>query len=449
MNRAAAHTDHASIARFIALLHRTIGLDAESIGAGAIERAVRERLADWRAHGHAGASLDDYWYALNTDPARLQDLIEAVVVPETWFFRDPEAFAALVRLAKARLRDAPFRPVRVLSLPCSSGEEAYSAAMAMLDAGFAPEQFVIEAIDVSERALARARRAHYGRNAFRGHALSFRERHFTASGDGWQLDPRVARSARFTQTNLLKLDPATYESFDFIFCRNVLIYFDRDTQRAALRVIDGLLADGGTLFVGPAETGLLMREGMSSAKIPLAFAFRRVAAEVARVGFAPSPALGEFASPLARREFAPSSPPARAAFVPMAAPPRVQATSANLVPTPSTTLTSSALSSLSAPSLAHARALADAGKLAQAASAARGYLDAHPSSADAYYLLGVIADAQGDADDARANYKRALYLDPAHGEALTHLAAVLELDGDEAGARRLLERAGRVGGRRS
>jgi chemotaxis protein methyltransferase WspC len=94
--------------------------------------------------------------------------------------------------------------------------------------------------------------------------------------------------------------------------------------------------------------------------------------------------------------------------------------------------------------LDEAHTLADAGNLDAAAVAARAYLAAHPSSASAYYLLGLIADARGVTPEARTHYKRALYLDPAHREALTHLAAVLELDGDEAGARLLLARADRV-----
>jgi chemotaxis protein methyltransferase WspC len=94
--------------------------------------------------------------------------------------------------------------------------------------------------------------------------------------------------------------------------------------------------------------------------------------------------------------------------------------------------------------LAAARALADQGELEAAAEAARRYLKAHASSADAHYLLGVIADARGDQAESRRCYRRALYLDPVHREALTHLAAVLALDGDEAAARLLIARAERV-----
>ncbi|KXU94284.1 chemotaxis protein CheR [Caballeronia megalochromosomata] len=427
----AGHAEPFGIGRFIELLHRTIGLDAESIGANAVSRAVRERYTLWR--DEQGGTLDDYYCAVTQDAARMQELIEAVVVPETWFFRDPEAFAALARLARVRLHERPAKPLRVLSAPCSTGEEAYSVAMALIEAGIPAERFSIDAIDVSERALAIARRAHYGRNAFRGRSLDFRDRHFRAADGGWQLDPAVAQSVRFSQVNLLQLDTHAFEHFDFILCRNVLIYFDRDTQCDVFRVLDRLLAEGGTLFVGPAETGLLMREGMSSANIPLAFAFNRAERGCTSVFNGAWPALPVVRTP----------PPMKPAFILPAwasAPPVVRAAPVakpreeiRVQPDPAHGLT-------------HARQLADAGQLDAAASAALAYLDVNPSNADAYYLLGVIADARGEQQASRGHYRRALYLDPAHREALTHLAACLSLDGDESGARRLLARAERVMG---
>jgi chemotaxis protein methyltransferase WspC len=448
MNHPHVHHDHALTERFIDLLHRTIGLDAESIGSGAIVRAVRECFTAWRERGDQapGATLDDYWHAVNADARRLQDLIEAVVVPETWFFRHAEAFSALTRLARLRLHDEPSRPVRVLSLPCSTGEEAYSIAMALTDAGIPPERFSIDAIDVSEAALALARRAQYGRNAFRGHAEAFRgfrERHFERVQDGWRLGAGIAARVRFTQANLLQLDPHAFERFDFVFCRNVLIYFDPGTQSAALRVLDALLAEGGVMFVGPAETGLLMREGMSSAKVPLAFAFRRGEAAARREPWAPA-----FVAPAAWATTARvvDQVPTIGALKPFAMTPwPAPAASRGKAP-----LAISLLAPVTPPpavgdsTLARARALADAGDLARAAAAARRYLEAHAASADAYYLLGVIADARGEAAESRGHYKRALYLDPSHREALTHLAALLQLAGDAAGAGLLLARAERL-----
>ncbi|MDR5775967.1 MULTISPECIES: CheR family methyltransferase [unclassified Caballeronia] len=427
--------------RFTELLHRTIGLDAESIGTNAVMRAVRERFDASRA-----VTLDDYYHAVSNDPALMQELIEAVVVPETWFFRDPEVYTALARLARIRLSERPSNKVRVLSLPCSMGEEAYSVAMALSDAGIAADRFVIEAIDVSERALSHARRAHYGRNAFRGRALGFRDRHFRATEDGWQLDERMARCVRFTQANLFQLDARMFERFDFILCRNVLIYFDRETQSAALRVLDSLLADGGMLFIGPAETGLLMREGMSPANIPLAFAFRRPEREIVNAAPPIKPAAsGEFVMPAWARgatrvdssKVSVSKPMAFAAPA-MALHRTSTPVSVNPALAPASTPTPT-----STPTLAQAHALADAGSLIEAESIARGWLHKHPASADAYYLLGVIADARNAHDESRAHYRRALYLDPTHREALTHLAALLQLDGDTDRARIMLARAER------
>ncbi|SAK89799.1 MCP methyltransferase, CheR-type [Caballeronia fortuita] len=433
--------DSSGVGRFIDLLHRTIGLDAESIGANAVARAVRERYHLWR--DERGGTLDDYYRAVTQDGAHMQELIDAVVVPETWFFRDPEAYAALARLARVRLHERPAKPVRVLSAPCSTGEEAYTVAMSLLEAGIPAERFTIDAIDVSERALAIARRAHYGRNAFRGRALDYRDRHFVASDGGWQLDPAIAQSVCFSQANLLQLDALAFERFDFILCRNVLIYFDRDTQCAALRVLDGLLAQGGTLFVGPAETGLLMREGMSSANIPLAFAFNRPEHERANVfrgGWPRQHTPHSQHAPHSQHDPQIIAKPIKPAFVLPAwasAPPPVRATPV---------MTPREEAPKEPANLTHARALADAGQLDDAARAAHAYLSAHPSNADAYYLLGVIADARGERQASRGHYRRALYLDPAHREALAHLAACLSLDGDESGARLLLARAGRISG---
>src|SRR5262249_4075648 len=144
---------------FERLLKDTIGLDTEAIGASALARAVQERQAACRLRDPLA-----YWdYARSSDDER-QQLVEAVVVPETWVFRDRGAFGALEQMVQDEWRGARGRVLRVLSVPCSSGEEPYSIAMALTEAGLAPEQFHIDAVDVSARALARARRAVYGRN---------------------------------------------------------------------------------------------------------------------------------------------------------------------------------------------------------------------------------------------------------------------------------------------
>ena len=462
-------------ARFEAWLSRETGMDAASLGASTLRRAVleRTRITQGGAHAapaagllHADAfappaepddtAIDAYWHMLNASPDERQTLIEALVVPETWFFREREAFAALAQLAVERLMRDPARVLRVLSVPCSSGEEPYSIAMTLLDAGIDPARFVIDAADISARAIERARQGLYGRNSFRGHSLEFRDRHFSETADGWRLDERVRQAVRFTHANLFESPPTCEAGYDFIFCRNVLIYFHRDTQDAAIRLLDARLAEGGTIFVGPAETGLMMRHALTSARIPLAFAFQRTpsGAAVAATAAVPlwhTPQAGVSAglpaatprgaakpawltASLAARPAAPAPAwfDARLDTPRDGTPPRSRATA------PETAQPQAGVA------LDEARRLADSGRLDEAEHVAREFMSGHGPDANAFYLLGLIADARGRDSDAKEAYRKALYLDAAHYEALTHLAALLDVAGDEAGAERLMLRARRA-----
>ncbi|MFM0073379.1 chemotaxis protein CheR [Paraburkholderia sediminicola] len=457
-----AHHDNAPLyRRFADLLHRTIGLDAASLGHQSIERAVDQRVAAWCADGHADATLADYWEATYASPSMVQALVETVVVPETWFYRDADAFRALARLAHERLDErGTALPLRILSLPCSTGEEPYTIAMTLLDAGIDAADMRIDAMDISERSLALAQRAVYSRNSFRGNAFPFRDAHFTRTEDGWRLAPRIVDAVRFSRANLMQLDATALGVYDFVFCRNVLIYFDRDAQQTALHSLNGVLAENGTLFVGPAETGLLMRYGMQSAKIPLAFAFYRATPAEAQLNswhtapLATAAALAMTHSPVpalaplqvfSAEPFAWADPVAREPLggIPQHTPKPSSAVSQSheFMSPHIISPTNAARDTLQA-----AHALADAGRLTEAANAINVYLEQHAPHADAFYLLGVLADASGDTNLARGQYRKALYLDPQHAEALAHLATLLELEGDRNGARLLMDRASRAQG---
>lgn len=414
---------------FFRFLRERIGLDVESVGATMVERALRQRCVAVNA-----ADLDDYWLHLQQSMDEQQALIEAVIVPETWFFRYPESFTALASLAHKRLAElAGARPLRLLSLPCSTGEEPYSLAMALLDAGIAPGAFMIDGMDISPSSVAKAGQAVYGRNAFRGSDLGFRERYFDALEEGHKLHERVREQVSLQVGNVL--DPALASRdglYDFVFCRNLLIYFDVPTQQRVFEMLKRLLHPQGVLFIGPAEGSLLARLGMRPLGIAQSFAYVRQQGDSAALATPP-------AQPLRRM----SPAPARSGYpLPSAALPRpLRVLPVAAKPAPARENKREEPSEL----LASIARLANAGASEQARAECQRYLGQFAPSAQVYYWLGLLSDTEGDAQQALTHYRKALYLEPQHPEALVHLAALLAAQGDLAGARRLQERAARVG----
>jgi chemotaxis protein methyltransferase WspC len=419
-------------ARFFAFLKNRIGLDVASVGEAIIERAVRQRCISAKAQDH-----DAYWQLLMGSADEQQALIEAVIVPETWFFRYPESFGTLGKLAATRLAQLNgVRPLRILSLPCSTGEEPYSIAMALFDAGLQPQQFKIEAVDISPMSLQRARQGVYGKNSFRGSDLGFRERYFSHVDEGYRVEDRVRERVSFQVGNLL--DPGllvAQSAYDFVFCRNLLIYFDVDTQKRGFEALKRMTRDDGVLFIGPAEGSLLGRMGMASIGIAQSFAFRHRADPVPDqlAVMTATPVLPPL--PVERSRQAMSLPPgaarARSSVRPFTA------------PQPLTRAAPPADVGEAATLLDDIRRLANEGKSAEAKAACDQYLKRYEPVARVFYWLGLLSEVSGDVAGAQGFYRKALYLEPQHPEALAQLAALLAAQGDVAGARRLQERAAR------
>jgi len=408
-----------AFADFENLLKESIGLDAASIGASAVERAVLERAS---ACGLAEPGA--YWQHVGACPVELQALIEAVVVPETWFFRDCEAFSTLARLVRDASLTAHADGVRrILSLPSSTGEEPYSIAMALFDAGVPADRFSIDGVDISAHAIAVAQRATYGKNSFRGRELGFRARYFDATAAGHRLADRVRGQVHFRQGNLLAphSSPARY---DAIFCRNLLIYFDRATQDRAIVALEHLLRPGGVVFVAPSETNVLLNYGFVPVKAPFAFAFRKAGA-----------AAGERKPNIGRSGRSRVAPPPR---LPVARPADVSER-----PLAARSVQTDACSD-PVVTLDEAADLANRGRFAEAVERCDQHLRRSGPSADAFHLMGLVREASGDPAEAVSCYRKALYLDPNHGEVLIHLALLLEKVGKKAEAQLLRKRTNRL-----
>jgi chemotaxis protein methyltransferase WspC len=417
--------------RFVDFLKARIGLDVGSVGMSVIERAVRQRIASATA-----SNADAYWELLQDSSRERQALIEAVIVPETWFFRYPESFTALTRLAGQRLASlAGSRSLRILSLPCATGEEPYSIVMALLDAGIAASLFRVDALDVSPCLIERAQHAVYGKNSFRGTQLDFRERYFSAVEDGYALAQAVRRQVHFQCGNLL--DPALLAgqpAYDLVLCRNLLIYFDQATQESVLAGLKRLTREDGVIFIGPAEASLASRLGLQTLAIPQAFVFRYPDAAAPATPAERTPRLlpatqgkvlrQPFVAPALKTD-APTRPSVSQAQRPVAAP----------LPATRPDKGEAQLQAITR--------LADQGRIAEARQSCERLLAEQGPGAELFYWLGLLSDADGKPDQAQKFYRKALYLQPQHPEALSHLATLLVAQGELAAARHLQARAAR------
>jgi len=436
--------------KVLSTLRRLTGMN---LARNTVEQAVQRRM-------DATGETVRKSYVDGLDEAELRQLVELVVVPESWLFRDPQAFAAMADFVRRRLAEGA-QTVRILSVPCAGGEEPYSIAMALCDAGVKPQSFMIDALDLSAACIARAQAGVFGRNAFRGQELSFRDRYFThMGGDEYRINDALRTRIRFSQGSILEGELGSARQYDVIFCRNLLIYFDEPTTASAIARLAAHLADDGMLLAGYAEVPSFVRHGFSALPHRQAFALRKDIKRPgvpARAALSPQPrprhagatprgreadlqgafaaAAASAANGAAARAAASSRPAARPGA---ALPAAVTSPMARPAATPS--LAAAGDDSL----LKHARRLADAGKLVEADSACREFLAQQPESAEAYFILGMLAETARKPAEAEAQLKRCLYLQPDHYEALCHLAMLQEQGGNSSAAATLKARAARA-----
>jgi len=212
-----------------------------------------------RKRGFKG--LDDLVGAVRRrDTAVEQALVEAMTTNESFFFRDNKPFdqfrsIVLPNLLKARAGKKSFR---IWSAACSSGQEPYSLAMILKEEGAKLAGWRIEIVgtDISADILKKARAGTYSQfEVQRGMPMTLLVKYFKKKDENWVIDPSISSMVQFKEWNLLG-DLKALGSFDVVFCRNVLIYFDQPTKTKVLRSISGLMPDDGVLYLGGAETVL-------------------------------------------------------------------------------------------------------------------------------------------------------------------------------------------------
>jgi len=186
-------------------------------------------------------SLLDYYYLLKYDAAAVSEwprVMDALSVQETYFWRESDHFTALATAIVPRLLERQRRTIRIWSIPCASGEEPLSIAMALNEAGaFRSAHIEIHASDASDAALAKARGRRYGRPSFRQLPDAMRDKYFTREPgtEEWRVNADLfARITSWTRVNVVNpIEMLALASSDVIFCRNLFIYFTPSSNFAS------------------------------------------------------------------------------------------------------------------------------------------------------------------------------------------------------------------------
>jgi chemotaxis protein methyltransferase CheR len=409
------------------LIEKMTGLALHRGGVNkALDRFVADRM---RA---LGLTMVESYVSLAADPTRPEQrkLIDAITVPHTWFYRDPEQLRVIAGLLGA----APPGPLAVWVAGCATGEEAYT--LAMIGRRIGRELWVL-ATDVNETALAAARRGVYS-------ALSVRdvpepERHWVPQREhGFVVDDALRSTVRFQRHNLVDPTPqAPRGAWDLVVCRNVLIYFAQTAARRLLARFARAVREGGALVVGASEVVFEPPPGLELVSAENRLVLRRPARPIPlrveprgtptglRPVPEPRPALEP--RPVPEPRPAPASPPnipPNPLLAPQDIPP---------MPDPSDRPPPDANSDLVA-ALHRGHALFEHGDIAAAIEVYDAIVRAHPSIAEPWLFLGIARYAHGEVEAAANALRASLCLDTTLWPAGFYLARAYERLGRRADA---------------
>ncbi|WP_018235805.1 CheR family methyltransferase [Ensifer sp. BR816] len=354
---------------------------------------------------------------LGLDQDLTDDVIAAVTVGETHFFRGPEQFQLIRQSILPELTRRPDgAPARIWSVGCATGEEPYSLAILCDEEGLL-EEVRICAVDISRRALGTARVAEYGEWSLRNTDRKLKERYFTGCEGRFRLNERLRRQVDFAVLNLGEADLPAPErglaDFGLILCRNVLVYIDASKVRLIARQLFACLADGGWLLTAPTDPPLWKYAPFETCITPAGVVYRRM---MAHGGARKNPTSGVVS--------ARGQPEKR--VTPIAA---AQACVTAVQKAPGDKVSRAIARTI--------RARYDMGETREAACLAAQAVESHPLSAELHFLHGLSQMAYGETDAAAAALRRVVYLDSTLAAAQFFLGLCLQRSDPEASLRAL------------
>lgn len=391
----------------VKFIEKKMGLKPASVTDHIWQDVLRARMAKCRL-----PSYEEYYHHLTKSPEEIQEIVELIVIPETWFFRDRGIYDYLALMIKQKKFVTP--TIKVLCLACSTGEEPYSIAMTLYEAGLPKHAFEIDAVDISHFALQKAKTGVYRKNSFRGKNMSFRDSYFSKTSSGYRINDYFKEKVRFISANLLENGlPFDIHSYQVIFCRNLLIYLDPSAQERVIELVKTYLSPDGIFTVGPAETQIAYLAGFVPIKFPGTYAFQLKEAFVEHKDMLfPITIMKKGAALKQPKHHSKRQTEHQEERVPNRVNVSVNVRDAK------ESLLQNALNS------------ADGGDFEGSRQLCINYINQFGASPDVFYLLGLINQAIDKEDKAEEFFRKTIYLKPSHYEALVCLALICESKGE-------------------
>ncbi|MGV7210733.1 CheR family methyltransferase [Oxalobacteraceae bacterium A2-2] len=242
--------------RFREFFYRKSGIQFEASKRYFVDKRLAERIRATNC-----ADFREYFALLRFEASgrEWQSLVNEMTVNETYFMREDYQFDCLVEsmLPEIVARKHRRETIRIWIMPSSSGEEAYSVALVLLERWPGIHEWDVEIVssDIDTRILAQARAGRYSPRAVQHVPAAWLQKYFTREGDGYRLSAEVRDAVAFTRVNLNDAaEVAAYRDYDVIFCRNLLIYFDDLSRRQAASAMYNVLRPGGFICLGHSES---------------------------------------------------------------------------------------------------------------------------------------------------------------------------------------------------
>lgn len=414
--------------RIAELIEEQSGLALDDLQCRALDAAVVERMAAL----NMGEPWDYLALLRQVRSGELRVLIERIANGETAFFRNAPHFRALRDVVLPVLLTVARRVV-FWSAGCATGEEAYSLAIACLEAGLpAVAPVMVLGTDINRSALAAAERGEYAGRHLANVGPELRERYFEPTPRGWRVNDTVRALVSWAPHNLLNTElPVPPESVDLLFCQNVTIYFRPETIRRVTERLATVLRPGGHFFPGFSEMPWCRAPGLELVSFGDCFAYRKQLPRSSG-SVQDRPMKRRLVGGRALNAGEGSLQGSRRARLPQS------------VPEVPTAAAAESAHPAGSGSLESARQAASRGDLARALQEVSAALEADPMRPEAWELFGLLQRQAGRRDEAERGFRRQLYLAPESPLPHFHLATLFRERGQTNDARREYARAARI-----